>query len=272
MQARALRVTLDAADARQAYERHLMEAQRNSVTELAAHQPIAGEHWPQNETTRTQVRHPRRLPVEALEYHLFRPRSSHDPLLERAYELWREGWRTTLFELDGTTELHSDEFGRQDEIGVLALDGSCVALTGIRWLDMSLPRAREDSYFRSWPADAVAMIADRVVTIASNTLVHPAWRGTIIEPPLGHPGDSVRLAFTTNALSTCRFLASSAQSLIALTRNDRAIDRVMAALGSTRLARIQMHGIETDIVRIERRDAIPEGPVVGHLWSRRHQT
>lgn len=248
-----------------------MEAQRHAVTELVAHQPIA-QHWPQDENTRIQVGQPRRVQVEALEYHLFRPRRARDPLLERAYELWREGWRTTLFELDGTTELHSDEFGRQDEIGVLSLDGSCVALTALRWLDMSLPRAREDSYFKNWPVDALAQIADRVVAIASNTLVHPGWRGTLVEPPRGDARDPVRLAFTTNALSTCRFLASSAQSLIALTRNDRAIDRVMAALGSTRLARIEMHGIETDIVCIARADATPDGPVVDHLWARRHQT
>jgi hypothetical protein len=249
-----------------------MDAQRNTMTELIAHQPTAREYQPQDEATRIQLRNPRRVPVEELEYHLFRPRTAHTPLLERAYELWREGWRTTLFELDGTRELHSDEFGRQDEIGVLSLDGSCVALTGLRWLDMSLPRSREDSYFKCWPADALAKIADRVVAIASNTLVHPDWRGTLVEPPRDQAGDPVRLAFTTNALSTCRFLASPAQSLIALTRNDRAIDRVMAALGSTRLARIEMHGIETDIVNIERADATPHGPVVNHLWSRRHQT
>jgi hypothetical protein len=110
-----------------------------------------------------------------------------------------------------------------------------------------------------------------VVSVASNTVVHPEWRGALIEVPRGQKGDPARLAFTTIALSVRRFVASSADLLIALTRNDRSIDRVADALGATRLARIQMHGIDTDVICIERPNATPNGPVVDHLWRRRHQ-
>jgi hypothetical protein len=226
---------------------------------------------PSSEHTQVQpVTQRRRVPVDALEYHLFRPRRAHDPLLERAYDVWREGWRNTLFELDGCTELHSDEFGRQDEIAVFAIAEHCVAVTGIRWLDLSLSRSREDSYFKHWPAEAVQKIEGRLACVASNTVVHPSWRGTLIDPPEHAPGEPMRLAFATVALSVRRFLASSAECLIALTRNDRSIDRMAVALGATRLAQIRMHGIETDVICIDRANATPHGAVVSELWRRRH--
>jgi hypothetical protein len=214
---------------------------------------------------------PRRLPLEALDYYLFNPRRTHDPLLEQAYEVWREGWLATLFELDGTTKLYSDEFARQDEIAVMAFEGRCIAVNGLRWLDLSLPRSLEDSYFKHWPAEAQHQVAGRSVIVGSNTLVDPAWRGARIELPRAQTCEPVRLSFATIALTIRRFVASSADSLLALTRNDRAIDRTLGALGATCLARIQLHGIDTDVVCIERANARPEGAVVNDLWRRRHQ-
>jgi hypothetical protein len=214
---------------------------------------------------------PRRVPLAALEYYLFNPRKTHDPLLEQAYEVWREGWLATLFELDGTTKLYSDEFARQDEIAVMAFEGRCIAVTGLRWLDLSLPRSLEDSYFKHWPTEALHRVAGRVVIVGSNTLVDPAWRGVRIELPNDETSEPVRLSFATIALTIRRFVASSADSLLALTRNDRAIDRTLSALGAKCLARTQLHGIETDVVCIERASATPEGPVVDDLWRRRHQ-
>jgi hypothetical protein len=212
-----------------------------------------------------------RLAVDTLEYHLFQPRRAYDPLLERAYEVWREGWRATFLELEGTAEIHSDEFARQDEIAVISMEGRCLAVTGLRWLDLSLPRSREDSYFKNWPPAAVAQVGDRLVCVASNTVVHPTWRGVLLEPPVGCSSEPARLSFATIALSVRRFVSSSAHSLIALTRNDRSIDRVAIALGATRLAQIAVHGIETDVICIERPNATPDGPVVNDLWQRRHQ-
>ncbi|HKO91211.1 MAG TPA: hypothetical protein VJU61_08665 [Polyangiaceae bacterium] len=243
-----------------------MQATRKSLsTELAQEEPVS-EHTAIQRIVQRQT-----VPVETLEYHLFRPRKAHDPLLESAYDVWREGWRATLLELEGTTELHSDDFSRQDEIGVIASGGQCVAVTGIRWLDLSLPRSLEDSYFKTWPGPAVAAVAQRFVSVASNTVVHPDWRGTLIDAPRGQEGDPTRLAFATVALSVRRFVASSADLLIALTRNDRSIDRFAQALGATRLALIQVHGIDTDVICIERPNATPEGPVMNELWRRRHQ-
>lgn len=232
----------------------------------------AEQEEPRSEHTHVQpVAQPRRIAVEALEYHLFRPRRAHDPLLEDAYEVWRDSWKATFSELQGSVALHSDEFVRQDELAVVAAGGRCIAVTGLRWLDMALARSREDSYFKSWPAEAVAALGTQPVLVGSNTVVHPAWRRTLVEAPRTQPGDPMRLVFVTIALTVRRFESSAARHLIALTRNDRAIDRVGAALGARRLAQIHMHGIETDVMCLDRANATEAGPIVGELWRRRHQ-
>jgi hypothetical protein len=212
----------------------------------------------------------RMVPVTALDYHLFSP-SAHDPLLEQAYELWHDVWKATFEELDGATELFSDEFNRQDEIGVLASGGRCLSVTGIRWLDLSLARSRSDSYFRHWPGEVIEKLGRGLVLVTSNTVVHPDWRGSMIEPPRESAVEPSRLAFTTIAMSIRRLLASAAESAAGLSRNDRAMDRVSTALGGVAIGRIRLHGEETNVMHFPRGLAKPEGPVVDDLWARRHQ-
>jgi hypothetical protein len=211
------------------------------------------------------------IAVEELEYHLFSPQRAFHPLLDQAYEVWRDGWQATLRELDRERPMFSDEFARQDEIGVLSVGKSCVSVTGVRWLDLALARSREDSYFAHWPKDALAALGSVPVCITSNTIVHPEWRRTVVEPPRDAPGSPTKLAFATIALSVRRFLASSAEGIIALTRNDRAMGRAAAELGATKLGQIHLHGVETDVIVVPRADARPHGVIVDHLWARRRQ-
>lgn len=228
---------------------------------------------PASEYTRIQHRlTPHTIAVEDLDYHLFSPQRAHHPLLEQAYEIWRDGWQATLEELDSAKRIFSDEFARQDEIGVLCNGDQCVSVTGIRWLDLSLSRAREDSYFQHWPKQALDALGPAYVCITSNTIVHPHWRRIRVEAQTGNEIHSTRLAFATIALSVRRFLASGADSIIALTRNDRAMGRAAAELGATKLAQITLHGVESDVIVVPRADAKPHVPAVDDLWRRRHQT
>jgi hypothetical protein len=212
----------------------------------------------------------RTVPVASLEYHLFSPQRARDPLLEQAYQLWHDVWSATFAELDGATQLYSDEFSRQDEIGVLEQDGQCLSVTGIRWLDLSLPRSRSDSYFRYWPGDAIDQLGTSLVLVTSNTVVHPDWRGAVIEAPRACTAEPSRLAFTTIAMSIRRLLASAAESATGLSRNDRAMDRVSTALGGVAIGRIRLHGEDTNVMHFPRSLARPHGPVVDDLWTRRH--
>lgn len=237
------------------------------------HNQQAAPEEPASEYTRIQARlTPHAVAVEALDYHLFSPQRTHHPLLEQAYEVWRDGWQATLEELDAARRLFSDEFARQDEIGVISSGHQCLSVTGIRWLDLSLSRSLEDSYFQHWPKPALAALGPVSVCITSNTIVHPGWRRIAVEARDGEEVQSTRLAFATIALSVRRFLASGADSIIALTRNDRAMGRAAAELGATKLAQITLHGVETDVIVVPRAHAKPHAPAVDDLWRRRYQT
>jgi hypothetical protein len=212
-----------------------------------------------------------RLGVDALQYHLFKPRMSHHPLLLSAYELWRNGWQATLGELEGVRRIHSDEFGRQDEIGVLSVGQRCISVTGLRWFDLSLAMAREDSYFLPWPKDTLDSLGDCIVGVPSNLVVHPEWRGTVVEAANDRPEDDISLALATLALAIRRFIDSPAERFVGMARNDRAMNRVAASIGGTKLGLITMHGVESDLICITRANATPQGPVVDTLWERRCQ-
>lgn len=226
---------------------------------------------PLDEQTQIQrIGNPRTIPVSELEYHLFAPRRAYAPLLESAYQLWRDVWQSTWEEANVATPMYSDEFTRQDEVAVLAHNGSCIAVTCLRWLDLAQASSIEDSYFKHWPREALAKVGGRLVCVGSNTAIDPSWRRAAVLPPQGDGTAPVRLAFALLSLGARRFLTSPADCLIALTRNDRAIDRILAALGSgTPLAHIKICGNDTYAVCLERHNTLTETPVVNDLWLRR---
>jgi len=209
----------------------------------------------------------RRIPVRKFEYHLLRPGMTHSPLLRNAYELWRDNWQITLRELEGVERIDSDEFGRQTEIGVLTVGRTCVSVTGLRWLDLSQPMAREDSYFRCWPESAMQRIGECRVGISSNTVVDAPWRRALIESDAAELPLPVALA--TVALSVRRFLESTAEKFIGVTRNDRSMNRVGTGVGGSKIGQIRLHGIDSDLLCQDRRDAPDLGPSVEELWKRR---
>lgn len=209
--------------------------------------------------------------VDSFDCHFFHPRTSRHPLARSAYELWRDQWQATLRELDGITRLHSDEFVRQDAIAVLSTEHRCVALSALRWLDLSQPIAREDSYFRAWPEEVVRGLGDALVAISSNTIVHPDWRGALLEPSVCPPSEPQPLSTVIVALAIRRFLESSGECVIGVTRNDRSMNRVAASVGAVKLGQIELHGIESDLICIRRQAATPRSPVVDALWAKRYE-
>ena len=208
----------------------------------------------------------RSIRVAALEFDLLSPRAVRHPLLERAYEAWRDGWSDTLREVAGLGRIDSDEFTRQDEIGVLSIGGECLAVTGMRWCDTSSAMSAEDSYFRRWPAPALERIAGSVVCVSSNLLLVPEWRGARVEDARGA---HTPLKLVMLGLTMQRFLSSSARYIVGVSRNDRSMNRVGAELGFASFGRIQVHGIESDIMIGDPSSARAPGIVVEELWNRR---
>lgn len=213
----------------------------------------------------------RTLDIESLEYQLFKPRTSRHPLIRSAYELWRTEWQATLQELDGITRLHSDEFGRLDEVSVISIGQRCISLVGLRWLDLSLPMAREDSYFQPWPEEVMARLGQGIVTIVGNFVIHPDWRRALIDPSAERSGAPLPLAVASLQLAFRRFMQSPAEQVIGVVRNDRSINRVAAAAGALSIGQIELHGIESDLMIVTRDSARTRGAVSDVLWSRRYQ-
>ena len=186
-----------------------------------------------------------------------------------AYELWRDGWKATLHELEGIDRIDSDDFGRQHEIGVLAVGRACLSVTGLRWLDLSEPMAREDSYFRSWPTEALRALGECRVAVSSNTVVDHAWRQTRIDPAT--EGEPTSIAVATIALSVRRYIDSTADKFIGVSRNDRSMHRVATTAGCHRIGQTLVHGIESDLMCRDVKDTSHFDSVVRDLWSRRWQ-
>ena len=211
----------------------------------------------------------RTIAVEDLQYHLLSPRPMRHPIIESAYALWREVWQSTFLELDGVADLSSDEFTRQDEIGALMHGSRCVSIVGLRWIDLSLDMWRDDSYFKPWPRKPLADLQNRIIGISSNAVVHPEYRGTRVAPPVGACAEPARLAYLAVGLTIQRFFESSADCSVAVTRNDRGMNRVCLALGATRVSGIELHGIETDVMHFPKSCLRGREPALDHLWSRR---
>lgn len=211
-----------------------------------------------------------RIRLADLEYRLFNPRNALGAAFDQAYQLWRDVWTDTLTELDGIKQLHSDEFTRQDEVGVLIQGGSCVSVTGVRWLDMSRQTSIEDSYFRDWPKECIQRIGAARLGISSNTVVSPTWRGALVEAPdASGPAAPMRLNQLTIGMSLRRFADSPASLFVGVARNNRGMHRVAENLGAERIATIPVHRIDSDIMLWTQEDVANLGPLVGALWDRR---
>ena len=181
---------------------------------------------------------------DLLSYRLLSPRNpgpADIPLLGEAYRCWRSVWQQTLQELDHLDTVPSDDFSRQDEIGALFHEWECLGLTSYRWLDLSNPIDRDDSYFHIWSeeARAAAAMGGPRVCICGNLTVAAPWRRA-----KGVPVKEVLLS-----LAVERFLESPADALLGTPRNDRGMNALGYRLGFQPLSRgVIHHGVEVDLV------------------------
>jgi hypothetical protein len=201
---------------------------------------------------------------DALSYHRLKPDGAGPadiPLLGAAYECWSAVWKEHLYERDKLEYLPSDEFTRQDEIGVLFHEWECVGMTFYRWVDLTNPVFADDSYFRVWPAAALKAACARGprLCIGSNLTVAPRWRRAI--------GCSVKQLLL--ALAIERFRRSGADAMVGKMRNDRGMNKVGLQLGFERLEEgVFLHGGPCDLVAFYRQssqrpmlDATTEGVI-----------
>lgn len=190
--------------------------------------------------------------ADALSYHLLRPREAGPAdaaLLGEAYRCWAEVWRETFAELDARSDLPSDDFTRQDEIGALFHEYECIGLSFYRWIDLSSPMFRDDSYFAVWPEETrdAACAKGARVCVSSNFTIGAPWRratGCSLKDVLG-------------ALVVERYLRSEADTLVGTMRADRGMSRLTDRLGFKRLkGGVIHHGVEVDLVAFYRGECV----------------
>ncbi len=182
-------------------------------------------------------------------YHLFQPRAigNHDrgPALA-AYACWQDAWGAMLRDLDGAELRFADDFSRQDEIGALFRDDELVGMSAYRFVDLSSPWQRRDSYFAAWPEALLEQIAASSprVCIGSNLVVAPLWRGAIAP---------MRVSEMLLALATQHFAESDAQIMLGTMRNDRRMNDLSYNMGAVALkTNVIHHNVAVDLVMFTR--------------------
>lgn len=185
---------------------------------------------------------------EQLSYRILDPRAAGPmdrPLLGEAYECWSSVWADHLRERDGVDSVPSDNFTRQHEIGALFHDWECIGMTAFRWVDLSNPMFRDDSYFQVWPQHVVDAACSRGsrVCIGSNLTVSFPWRNA----------NGVSVKGMLLALAIERLLCSDADALVGTMRNDRGLDQAAYRLGFKTLYQgAELHGGPVDLVGFDR--------------------
>jgi len=189
---------------------------------------------------------------EALSYHLLHPKDvgpADVPLIGEAYRCWAEVWRETFAVLEGRSDVPSDDFTRQDEVGALFHGYECIALSFYRWVDLSSLIVRDDSYFSVWPSDIcdAACAHGTRICVSSNFTISAAFRRA----------EGCSLKDVLGALVVERFLASQADTLVGTMRCDRGMSRLTDRLGFTRLREgVTHHGVDVDLVAFYRASCV----------------
>jgi hypothetical protein len=181
---------------------------------------------------------------ELLSYHLLRPRDvgvAEVPLIGEAYRCWSEVWKEAFQELENRTDLPSDDFTRQDEVGAIFHGYECVALSFFRWVDLGSPLIQDDSYFSVWPQSArdAACTDGANICISSNFTLAAPWRRA----------SGCSLKDLLAALVVERFLVSDAVALVGTMRNDRLMNALAYSVGLRPVVKnVIHHGVEVDLM------------------------
>jgi hypothetical protein len=187
---------------------------------------------------------------------------------EAAYLAWLKMW-TPVFTPLGHPPLASDDFTRQDEIGAIFRDSTCLAFTLYRTVDTESRAVRDDSYFRIWPELAVAALArdSPRILICSYLAVERAAR---------RRSAGVSLTEVMIAMNSRYLLESQASASAGMTRNDRGINTVCRAQGARLLASgLKFHGFDVDLVAFYKNElsasVTPYAEVLDEFWANRRR-
>lgn len=177
-----------------------------------------------------------------------------------AYRCWSSVWEGTFKELDGQTQLYSDDFSRQSLVGGLFAGTRCVALGLFRDVDFDSAPARDDSYFKVWSESAVQGLLRHGprVTVGSHITVDPEFRGEM--------NGRVRLKHLISGLMVREFLESGRNAMTGTMRCDRGMQKEAGHFGGTCLqSGVRHHGVEVELVAFYREALREPGALITDL-------
>lgn len=161
------------------------------------------------------------------------PGSRPDPAFRKdfdeIYACWREVWNLTLKELNYPKAFYSDGITKQDFIGALFENETCIGLCFFRWLDARQPEFASDSYFSNWNSahrETLFSRGSRIVT-CTQLAVRPAVRGRAF----GFSTKELMMGLMTET-----FLNSTADSMAGAMRVDRGVSASAQRWGAELIA------------------------------------
>jgi hypothetical protein len=182
--------------------------------------------------------------LEKLSFRVLHPRAcgpADVPLIGEAYRCWSDVWSRTLLELDGATQLPSDDFTRQDEVCTIFYGYECVALSCFRYIDLANPMYHDDSYFKAWPASARAAACREGtrLCVGSHITIAPDWRRSFLRSVL-------------TALTLDRRSASGSDAILGTMRDNRGMSKLVARLGGHALGHAELHNVPVTLFALYR--------------------
>lgn len=185
-----------------------------------------------------------------LRFYVFNPRDPHpfaQDVVSKSYDMWRGVWVAALNELEGETDLKSDDFTRQQDVGVLFQDGVAVGSVFFSNVDLKLPMWRKDSYFSAWPEQTMIDLGGvypSVLVCSYFTLSAAFRRGT-----RGFNGKQLLAA-----LAVEHFFNTTSPAMVGTMRVNRGMHMLCYDLHATPVVTgLQMHGVEVDLILFDQK-------------------
>ncbi len=196
-----------------------------------------------------------------LRFYVFNPRDPHpfaQDVILKSYQMWHEVWVAALGELDGATDLKSDDFTRQQSVGVLFHNDQPIGSVFFSNVDLGLSMWRKDSYFAAWPEATMIELGQRypnVLVCSYFTLSSGFRRGT-----QGFNGKQL-----LSALAVEHFFNSRLPAMVGTMRVNRGMHTLCYDLHAAPLIQgLEMHGVAVDLILFDQqklKDKTLRGPM-----------
>lgn len=202
--------------------------------------------------------------TSAFKFFIFSPRDSNPvvhPLVKETYGMWREVWLAALGELEGATDLKSDDYTRQEQVGALLYEDEVVGSVFFTRVDLSDPMWRKDSYFAAWPEETMLEWGEKRPGFQ---LMVCSW--FTLSPKMRRNATGLSAKQLLTSLSTQHMLRTDGCSgMLGTMRNNRGMNTVTYNVNATPiLTDLQMHGVGVDLVIFDKEtiNAAPKGALM----------